>query len=216
MKTFAMISALTAACVISATGLIAQEVPASSPLDTGQKTQLAQVQVANYNWSDVHLYLCERRLSLVRRGTPRANHLSLYDPLAPPPSRSRHPDGRGSHIARRPTYSSSTPHPRGRGKTAVTMPARGALHSATTSARSTRSECSTTAASPPWGRTMRANRSSARPASRTFPLTRPSGRSIAVRRAVVRTRTHFAQRNHRAGQLFLGKKRSVPHLHIEH
>jgi len=28
-----------------------------SPVGAGQKTQLAQVQVANYNWSDVHLYL---------------------------------------------------------------------------------------------------------------------------------------------------------------
>ena len=57
MKTFAMIPALAAACVFSATGLLAQEEPISSPSGAGQKTQLAQVQVANYNWSDVHLYL---------------------------------------------------------------------------------------------------------------------------------------------------------------
>ena len=57
MKTFAMISALAAASVVSVTGLLAQEELTSSPLGAGQKVQLAQVQVANYNWSDVHLYL---------------------------------------------------------------------------------------------------------------------------------------------------------------
>ena len=57
MKTLAMIPALAAACVVSATGLLAQEEPTSAPSGAGQKTQLAQVQVANYNWSDVHLYL---------------------------------------------------------------------------------------------------------------------------------------------------------------
>ena len=57
MKTFAMIPALAAASVVSVTGLLAQEELTSSPLGAGQKVQLAQVQVANYNWSDVHLYL---------------------------------------------------------------------------------------------------------------------------------------------------------------
>ena len=57
MKTFVMILVLAAAIVFSATGLPAQEELISSPLGAGQKVQLAQVQVANYNWSDVHLYL---------------------------------------------------------------------------------------------------------------------------------------------------------------
>ena len=57
MNTFAMIPALTAACLFSATGLLAQKEPISSPSGAGQKTRLAQIQVANYNWSDVHLYL---------------------------------------------------------------------------------------------------------------------------------------------------------------
>jgi hypothetical protein len=57
MKMFAMIPALAAASVFSVTGLLAQEELTSSPLGAGQKVQLAQVQIANYNWSDVHLYL---------------------------------------------------------------------------------------------------------------------------------------------------------------
>jgi hypothetical protein len=57
MKMFAMIPVLAAASVFSVTGLRAQEELTSSPLGAGQKVQLAQVQIANYNWSDVHLYL---------------------------------------------------------------------------------------------------------------------------------------------------------------
>ena len=57
MKAFAMIPALVAACVFSATGLLAQEEPISAAPGADQKAQLAQVQVTNYNWADVHLYL---------------------------------------------------------------------------------------------------------------------------------------------------------------
>ena len=57
MKAFAMIPALAAVCVFSATGLLAQEEPTSTASGVDQKAQLALVQVANYNWSDAHLYL---------------------------------------------------------------------------------------------------------------------------------------------------------------
>ena len=63
MKTLAMIPALAAACVVSATGLLAQEEPTSAPSGAGQKTQLAQVQVANYNWSDG---TCQRQWDTLR------------------------------------------------------------------------------------------------------------------------------------------------------
>ena len=57
MKAFAMIPALAAACVFSATGLLAQEEPVSASPGADPKAQLAHVQVANYNWADAHLYL---------------------------------------------------------------------------------------------------------------------------------------------------------------
>jgi hypothetical protein len=54
MKTLVMIPAFAAAIVFSATGMLAQEEPASSSSAAGQETRLAQVQAANFNWSEAH------------------------------------------------------------------------------------------------------------------------------------------------------------------
>ena len=57
MKTFAMIPALAAAVVFSATGLLAQEGAVPAEPEAPHKLQAPRVAVANYNWSDMHLYL---------------------------------------------------------------------------------------------------------------------------------------------------------------